>query len=170
MQKTPIDRWLQKKFVYVSHIYCNTLPDTVPPEAKLEETTEETGGRYLYKFTVRDDATMNKLTAHLEVANITYASRVADGTGWANKLFNDPKKSFTMQVFWLIFIIVVASIILSGYPVKLWNELSADDNETEKGKAAVRETDSGLLFAQHNSYLAHQNRYDFPPMPRTFLD
>lgn len=170
MQKTPIDRWLQKKFVYVSHIYCNTLPDSVPPEAKLEETTEETGGRYLYKFTVRDDATMNALTAHLEVANITYASRVADGTGWTNRLFNDPKKSFTMQVFWLIFIIVISAVILSGYPVRLWKELSADDKETKKAKAAVHEIDSGLLFAQQTSYRAQPESYDQPPMSRTFLD
>ena len=129
MQKTGLDRWLQKKYIYVTQVYCNTLPHHIPSGVDLDETTEETGGRYLYRFTTRNDRELNELTAHLEVENITYTSRIGKCGGFKAKLFNDPQKSFTMGVFWVIFIIIILAVIFSGLPVKLWNELSADDSE-----------------------------------------
>lgn len=136
MQKTTIDRWLQKKYVYVCYIYCNSLPQHVPSGIKLDESTEECGGRYLYRFTVTNDQEMSELTAHLEVENITYASRISEGGGAKGKFFNDPNKSFTLQVFWLLFIIAIVSIILSGLPVKFWKELSAEEPDG-KNKAKI---------------------------------
>jgi len=132
MQKTTIDRWLQKKFVYVCYVYCNSLPHHVPSGIKLDESTEECGGRYLYRFTINNDKDMGELTAHLEVENITYASRVSEDGGMKGKFLNDPNKSFTLQISWLLFIIAIISIILSGLPVKIWNELSADETDGKK--------------------------------------
>ncbi|MAS95823.1 MAG: hypothetical protein CMO55_21680 [Verrucomicrobiales bacterium] len=134
MQKTGIDRWLQKKYIYVTQVYCNTLPHHIPSGVNLDETTEETGGRYLYRFTANNDRALNELTAHLEVENITYTSRISEAGGMKAKLFNNPQKSFTMGVFWIIFIIAILAVIFSGLPVKMWKELSVqDESELETG-------------------------------------
>jgi hypothetical protein len=57
---------------------------------------------------------MSELTALLEVANITYTSRVSERTGTASKLFNNPEKSFSLQVAWMIFISIIIAIAFSG--------------------------------------------------------
>jgi len=127
MQQTAIDRWLRKKFVYVSQVYCNTLPHSLPPGVTLEETDEETGSRYLYRMTTENERALNELTAHLEVANITYTSRIAERESLPKKLFGNPHKSFTMQVAWLFLIITILAIAFSGLPVYLWKTLSAEE-------------------------------------------
>lgn len=132
MQQTSIDRWLRKEFVYVCKVYCNTLPQHVPDGALLEEATEEAGGRYRYCFTVYNDRQMNELTANLEVANITYTSRVSEKGGTAGKLFNNPEKSFTLQVAWIVLILFIIAIAFSGLPVRLWTYLSAEEEAPGK--------------------------------------
>jgi len=146
MQQTTFDRWLQKKYVQVCYVYCNSLPHHVPSGIQLDESTEECGGRYLYRFTVNNDQAMSELTAHLEVENITYASRVSEEGGMKGKFFNDPNKSFTLQIFWLLFIIAIVSVILSGLPVKIWKELSAEETDGKK-KAEIVRYDSAELLA-----------------------
>jgi len=97
----------------------------------VDETTEESGGRYLYRMTAANDRALNELTAHLEVANITYTSRVADGEGWNNKLFNNPEKSFTMQVVSTILLIGIIAFVLSGMPIHLWQTLTAKEEKVK---------------------------------------
>ena len=133
MQQTSLDRWLRKKYVYKTNIFTNTLPQDIPPGVTVEETSEEMGGMYLYRFTAKTEQQLNELTARLEMANITYTSRVIGSSGTSEKLFGNPNKSFTMQVSWVIFIIAVLAIIFSGLPVHLWKTLSVED-EAEKGK------------------------------------
>ena len=142
MQKTALDRWLQKKFVYVCKVYCNTLPAAVPEGAILEETTESSGGRYLYCITVEDDDQLNELTAKLEVANITYTSRVSERGGLVGRLFNPPGKSFTLQVAWLCFTIIVLSVIFSGLPVRVWEHLSAEEVVAEDDPKDTKKAES----------------------------
>lgn len=108
-------------------VYCNTLPYAIPDGVKVEETTVESGGMYLYRMTASSDKALNELTAHLEVANITYTSRVCDDEGVNGKLFNNPEKSFTMQVVSIILLIISLAFILSGMPVHLWQTLTAKD-------------------------------------------
>jgi hypothetical protein len=134
MQQTSIDTWIRRKYVYVTHVYANTLPRTIPSGVKVEETTPEMGGMYLYRFTAHTDRELNELTAHLEVANITYTSRVDDEKGTANKLFNNPNRSFTMQIAWVIVIISILAILFSGLPVHLWKTLSVETEEEVQKK------------------------------------
>lgn len=125
MQQTKLDRLMQRKFVQRTQIFCNTLPYAIPDGVAVDETTVESGGRYLYRLTAPNDATLNELTAHLEVANITYTARIKDEEGLAGKIFNNPNQSFTMQIAWVIFTIIIISILFSGLPVKIWNDLTA---------------------------------------------
>ena len=140
MQKTALDRWLQMKYVYVCKVYCNTLPPSIPEGAVLEETTHESGGRYLYCITLANDVQLNELTAILELGNITYTSRVSEKGGLVGRLFNNPGKSFTLQVAWLCFTVIVLSVIFSGLPVKLWTYLSADEKVVKKPVAGKTES------------------------------
>ena len=135
MQQTSFDTYLRRKYVHVAQVYCNTLPRSLPHGINVEETTEESGTRYLYRLTAEDEKALTELTAHLEVENITYTSRIADNEGMQDKLFNDPNRSFTMQVAWIIFIIAILSIAFSGLPVHLWKTLSEDPNPIEKNEA-----------------------------------
>jgi len=112
-------------------VYCNTLPYAIPEGVIVEETTVESGGMYLYRMTAKNDRALNELTAHLEVANITYTSRVCDQSGLQSKLFNDPEKSFTMQIVSIVLLIGMIAFILSGMPIHLWQTLTAKDESVE---------------------------------------
>lgn len=142
MQQTSIDRWLQKKFVYISRVYTNSLPSYVPAGVELEDAGDGSMGLYRYCFTVQNDKQMSELTANLEVANITYTSRVSERGGWAGKLFNDPTKSFTLRIAWIAFTIFILSIIFSGLPVRLWNQLSVADDSIPPPRHAVTHSSS----------------------------
>ena len=76
-----------------------------------------------------NDRALNELTARLEVANISYTSRISDDEGLNSKLFNNPEKSFTMQVVSIILLIAVLAFIFSGMPVHLWKTLSVKPEE-----------------------------------------
>lgn len=148
MQQTNLDRWLRKKYVYSTNVYCNTLPRVVPDDVVVEETTDEAGGMYLYRLKAPTDAVLNELTARLEVENITYTSRVADETAATGKLFNNPHKSFTMQVAWLVFILVIVGFIASGIPTKLWNKYTATEEDPGKKKQArIEQLENTRFFA-----------------------
>lgn len=138
MQQTKLDRALQRRFVQRTQVFCNTLPYSIPTGVQVDETTEESGGRYLYRLTAPNDAALNELTAHLEVANITYTARIKDQGGLSGKLFNNPNKSFTMRIAWVIFTIVVLSIIFSGLPVRIWNDLTADAEYTIESPKKIK--------------------------------
>lgn len=137
MQQTTIDRWLRKEFVYICKVFCNTLPHHLPEGVKLEESADDSAGRYRYCFTVFNDKQMSELTALLEVENITYTSRVSERDGTAGKLFNNPEKSFSLQVAWMIFILIIIAIAFSGVPVRIWNYLSAEEGAPAKKPAAT---------------------------------
>ncbi len=141
MQQTSIDRWLRKEFVYVCRVYCNTLPQEIPQGVILDEAADDSSGRYRYCFTVHNDRQMSELTARLEVANITYTSRVIEKGGTSGKLFNNPEKSFTLQVGWALLIFVIIAIAFSPLPVRLWKYLSAEEDipgmPPKKAKAKV---------------------------------
>lgn len=143
MQQTSIDRFLRKKYVYVTYVYTNTLPRALPYGVTVDETTAEMGSMYLYRLTAVTDAQLNELTARLEVENITYTSRIADQKGVSDKMFNNSHRSFTMQIAWLIFIIAILAIIFSGLPVYLWKTLSVkeepSDGNNKKASALVVE-------------------------------
>jgi hypothetical protein len=110
-------------------VYCNTLPYAIPEGITVEETSAESGSMYLYRMVAANDRALNELTAHLEVANITYTSRISDDEGLNSKLFNNPEKSFTMQVVSIILLIAVLAFIFSGMPVHLWKTLSVKPEE-----------------------------------------
>ena len=132
MQQTSFDRYLTNKYVHVTHVYCNSLPPNLPLRVILEETSAESGSRYRYRLTANNDKALAELATLLEAENITYTSRVEDRGGLPGKLFNNPNRSFTMQLAWLILITVIVALSLSGLPVRLWQTLSADLETFEK--------------------------------------
>lgn len=144
MQQTNLDRFLRKKYVYVTYVYTNSLPHTVPYGVTVDETQKELGGMYLYRFTAPTDKHLNELTARLEVENITYTSRIADHAGVSNKMFNNENSSFTMQLAWLALIILILSVIFSGLPIYLWNTLSATEDPESDGKKALIQRVEGV--------------------------
>jgi len=125
MQQTAFDRRLKHQFVYYTQVFCNTLPRALPEGVSLEETTPEMGSLYLYRISVPNDRLLSEVTARLEVENITYTSRVVEKEGIRRSTFGNPNKSFTMQVAWTVFFLIVLGVILSGLPGYLWRTLSA---------------------------------------------
>lgn len=148
MQQTGLDNWLRRKYVYITYVYCNTLPRELPEGIEIDETTDEAGSMYRYRFIVPNDQLLHELTARLEVANITYTSRIGDNKGTGDKLLNNPHQSFTIQIAWLIIIGIVIITILSGLPQRIWERYSAteEDPGTKPNRAQVEQVERYQLF------------------------
>ncbi len=127
MQQTALDRWLRRKFIYITRIYCNTLPGKFPPGLTIEEAPEESGGRYLYKLTVDSDRVLASVVEEMRSQNITYTSRIEDKKVWYGRFLNDPHKSFTFRCAWIMFGLAGLIFSLSGIPQKLWNQLANEE-------------------------------------------
>ena len=139
MQQTALDRWLRKKFIYITRIYCNTLPGEIPPGLRVEEAPEESGGRYLYKLTACSERVVNQVADAMRMDNITYTSRVEDRKVWYGRWLNDPRKSFTYRMAWLGFALAGLAFSVLGGPQKLWS-LMDDQPEEEVVEAAPAQT------------------------------
>ncbi|MCB1077228.1 MAG: hypothetical protein KDM63_02130 [Verrucomicrobiae bacterium] len=134
MQQTNLDLWLRRKFVYITRVYCNTLPERIPLGMVVEEAPEESGGRYLYKLSTRSENLLRELVSSLETANITYTSRVEDRQVWFTKLLTDPHRSFTFRVVWVIIVFCIAMFLLLGGPQKIWAKLTEEEKPKEEKK------------------------------------
>ncbi len=125
MQQTSLDRWLQRKFVHRTHVYCNTLPGSIPRRASVKEAAPGDGGLYRYRITADSERTVREITRRLESENITYTSRVTDREGIAARLFANPHRSFTLGVVWLLVVALIVALMVSGQPGELWRALTS---------------------------------------------
>ncbi len=132
MQQTPLDRWLRKKFIYITRIYCNTLPTDLPPGLTVEEAPEESGGRYLYKLSTTSDKLLERVVDQMRNQNVTYTSRVEDRKVWYGRLLNNPNKSFTYRCVWAGLAISGLVLSLSGLPQRLLEHLLAEEEVIEE--------------------------------------
>lgn len=132
MQQTAIDRWLRKKFIYITRVYCNTLPNDIPPGMLVEESPEESGGRFLYKLSTRSDKDLAEFVEAMSYQNITYTSRVEDRPVWYARYLNNPHKSVTYQMIWVAIGIVFLTVCVTGGPQKLWAYLTAEEVVAEE--------------------------------------
>ena len=124
MQQTDLDRWLRKKFIYITRIYCNTLPRELPSGLLVEEAPEESGGRYLYKLSTRSEKLIERVSEALQAENITYTARVEDRQTPLNWLLNNPHKSFSMRMLWAVIAAAGLVFALSGAPQAIWARVS----------------------------------------------
>ena len=132
MQQTSLDRFLRKKLVYITRIYCNTLPKKVPFGVNVETAPEESGGRYQYKLSTRSEAMVTTISERLGQENITYTTRIEDRNVWFAKYFNHPQKSFTYRMTWLGIFVMMGILTACGMPMKLWNHLTADEKSEDE--------------------------------------
>lgn len=132
MQQTPLDRWLRKKFIYITRIYCNTLPTSLPTGLDVEEAPEESGGRFLYKMSTRSEGVLQEVLQSMRDANITYTSRVEDRNVWYSRYLNNPHKSFTYRCVWVTMGLSGLILSLSGLPQKLLAHLLDDGQAIEE--------------------------------------
>lgn len=147
MQQTSIDRWLRRQFVYVCTIYCNSLPEEmIPKGVRVDDAGDGNPGRYRYCLTVSNDRQLRQLASALELAGITYTSRVTERGGAVGRLFNHPDKSFTLQIAWIAFMAIIIAVAISGLPIRLWIYLSADDAEESREPRPPAATGAADLF------------------------
>lgn len=122
---------MRRKFIYMNRVYCNTLPDQLPLGLLVEEAPEESGGRYLYKISTRSEELLKAVVHSLEMQNITYTSRVDDRQVWYTKYLNDPHKSFTFRVVWILIAVFGLVFSISGAPQAIWRSL-VDEEPVEE--------------------------------------
>ncbi|MCB1063130.1 MAG: hypothetical protein KDN20_09440 [Verrucomicrobiae bacterium] len=151
MQQTPLDRWLRRKFIYITRVYCNTLPGDLPPGLTVEEAPEESGGRYLYKMTVSNDAVLKAVVEELQSRNITYTSRVEDRNVWYGKFLNNPHKSFTYRCTWIMIGMTGLIFAISGAPGKIWDSLA--DEEVEEEVVAESQDENVKIFQKRETLI-----------------
>ena len=154
MQQTSIDRWLRKKFLFVTSLYCNTLPDDLPKELAIDEAGEESGARYRYKLTTRNEEIVEDATECFRMQNITYTSRVSDREVWFSKYLNNRKKSITFQMIWIFFALAFAGVVYSGAPVKLWQALV--DEETDEEIAEIDDPTDDIKISVVEDTTVHE--------------
>ncbi len=129
MQQTKLDRWLRSKYAYTTHVYANTKPATLSSDVTVEEYAPELGKPYRYRITSADDAVIEELTAQLSRENITYTSRVEDRDEWYSKWINNPQKSFTYRLVWLVAFLLFVGIAVSPLPRLVWSFLDSPSAE-----------------------------------------
>lgn len=150
MQQTNIDLWLRRKFIYITRVYCNTLPDKLPLGLLVEEAPEESGGRYLYKLTTRSEKLVNELVEVLKINNITYTTRVEDRDVWMAKWLNNPHQSFTFRMAWYMVGVIFLIFVLAGGPQKIWAALNEEETPVEEvaketsGEAKIFQKKDGM--------------------------
>ncbi len=132
MQQTSFDLWLRKKFLFVTALYCNTLPEDLPPELTIEEAADESGARFRYKLETRREDVIEDATECFRMQNITYTSRVSDRKVWFSKYLNNRKKSVSFQLIWVLIMLGLAGFVFSGIPVKVWNSLIEEEPAVEE--------------------------------------
>lgn len=132
MQQTPLDRWLRRKFVYITRVYCNTLPADLPPELTVEEAPEESGGRFLYKLSTTSDDVLRGVVEEMKKQNVTYTSRIEDKKVWYARFLNNPHKSFTFRCVWVGLAVSALILAFSGLPQKLLAYLLDEDEVVEE--------------------------------------
>lgn len=149
MQQTALDRWLRNKFVYITRVYCNTLPSDLPTGLTVEEAPEESGGRFLYKLSTTSDKILSGVLEQMRNQNVTYTSRIEHRKVWYGKFLTDPHKSFTYRCVWTGLAVGGLLLSLSGLPQRLLDYLLADENMEEV--VEVPESDDVKIFHKRDS-------------------
>ena len=135
MQQTSFDQWLRRKFLFVTQIYCNTLPEGLPEELSVEEADEESGGRYHYTMKTRDDELVADTVECFRMQNITYTSRVYDRDVWFAKYLNNRTKSMTFRIVWLSMFLAFVGFVFSGAPMAIVHYVMDEEEEVEEVEA-----------------------------------
>ena len=134
MQQTKLDRWLREKYAYITHVYCNTKPASIPDNVESKELNAESGVPFRYQLSSIHSSAISGLVKQLESENITYTSRVADRQRWYSRWINNPKKSFSYRVFWVALLFAGLLFAVSPVPRLAWQYLSEDAVETPVDK------------------------------------
>jgi hypothetical protein len=131
MQQTSFDQWLRRKFLFVTQIYCNTLPEDLPEELAVEEADEESGGRYRYTMSTRDELLVADAVECFRMQNVTYTTRVHDRDVWFAKYLNSRTKSMTFRIVWLCMFLALVGFVFSGAPLAIYHYVMDDEEDVE---------------------------------------
>jgi len=143
MQKTKFDHWLLRKYVHINRIYFNTMPSAIPRGMDFLEAEGESGGRYKYRCSTRDEFLAKELCEVFVNENITFASRVDErDTSFANFVGN-PKRSVTMMLIWIGLTFMAILFTVSGVTQMALSAILQDKDavmdEDQAKKAAALE-------------------------------
>lgn len=116
MQQTQLDRWLVKKIVHVNRIYFQTMPEGLPDDIDIEEAPAESGARFKYRATTRDEETAREACEAFSAQNITYTARVEERDTPLARFVGNPKRSVTILFMSLALAFLGLAFALSGIP------------------------------------------------------
>ncbi len=131
MQHTKFDRWLCRKFVHINRIYFNTMPEGIPRDLDIIEAGEESGARYKYRGTTRDEHLAHEVCEIFVSQNITYTARVDESDTLIARFVGNPRRSITMMIFWICLGFMGIVFALSGIPQLVMVNLLSDQDEVK---------------------------------------
>lgn len=127
MQQTAFDRWLLKKYVYITEIFCSTLPEELPPVISVEKS--DGTGTYLYRLSSRDHAAAEALITSMRMENIMFASRVANLDTAFARIISNPRRSPTWTVIGTAVGLALGILFLTGLPQRAFEKLIAHSDK-----------------------------------------
>lgn len=90
------------------------MPSEIPRGMDFLEADGESGGRYKYRCSTRDEGLAKELCDLFATENITYASRIDERDTPFAKFVGNPKRSVTMMLIWIGLLFMGILFTLSG--------------------------------------------------------
>ena len=107
------------------------MPEGLPRDLEIVEAGEESGARYKFRGTTRDEELAHEVSELFVSQNITYTARVDELDTFLAKFVGNPKRSITMMVIWISLGIFGAFFAISGIPQMVMNNLLSDQDEVK---------------------------------------
>lgn len=127
MQKTKLDRWLQKKFALETHVYTMRPCMRHPRGFRYRELPEGTDTRYRHLYITRKEKLAQRLINQLRDDSMMFNTRVVDRKGLLPSLLAPKNKSVFYTLIWAVISCVVA-LAAANLGKKLWSNPKFQEN------------------------------------------
>lgn len=110
MYQTKFDRWLKETFIYEHRIKTISLPENLPKNIKVIETTT---GQYHYQLSITSSRKADKIIHQLKESGSTFTTEIHERKCLLGPLINNKKHSFSYRIFWWLIYIIIAIVIVT---------------------------------------------------------
>lgn len=127
MQKTKLDRWLQKRFALETHVYTMRPCARRPRGFRYRELPEGSDTRYRHLYITRKEKLAQRLIDQLRNDSMMFNTRVVDRTGLLPSLLAPKNKSVFYTLVWTV-IFGILTVVAANLGKKLWSNPKVREN------------------------------------------
>lgn len=104
------------------------MPEGLPNDFDIVESDAESGARYKYRGTTRDEYLAHEVCEMFVTQSITYTARVDEMDTLIARFVGNPKRSVTMMFVWICLSLFGIVFAFSGIPQMVINNLLLDQD------------------------------------------